>query len=123
MAEFRLSAPAEAQILEILDWSEEHFGEISRARYASLLVKAMENVADDPHQKSVAWKQVASGAVGVYHIRNSRRHVPDPPGSVHDPRHYLIFRLGSDGIADILGFIHERMLFDRAFRRLLQLNR
>jgi toxin ParE1/3/4 len=122
MAEFRLSAPAEAQLMEILDWSEEHFGEVSRARYASLLVKAMENVADDPHHTSVAWKRFTSGPVGVYHVRHSRDRVPDPPGSVREPRHYLIFRLGHEGIVDILGFIHERMLFDRALRRLLRVN-
>ena len=123
MAEYRLSAPAEAQIEEILDWSQEKFGERTAERYAALLVKAMEDVADHPRQKSVLWKRVAAGEVGVYHIRHSRDHVSDPPGQVGDPRHHLIFRIGRDGIADILGFIHERMLFNRALRRLLSVNR
>lgn len=123
MAEYRLSAPAEVQIDEILDRSQEKFGDLSRERYAALLVAAMEDVADDPEQKSVSWKHVAFGRIGVYHISHSRRHVPDPSGPVGNPRHFLIFRIGLDGIVDILGFIHERMLFNRALGRIVSENR
>jgi toxin ParE1/3/4 len=123
MAEYRLSAPAEAQIDEILDWSQQNFGELSRERYATLLVAAMEDVADDPNQKSVSWKRVAQGRVGVYHISHSRQHVPDPPGPVAEPRHYLVFRVGHEGIVDILGFVHERMLLGRALGRIAREHR
>jgi toxin ParE1/3/4 len=123
VAEYRLSGPAEAQIDEILNWSQEKFGELTRERYAALLVKAMEDVADYPRQKSVSWKGTSSGTVGIYHISRSREHVSDPPGTIGEPRHYLVFRVGRDGIVDILGFIHERMLFSRALRRLLSANR
>lgn len=122
MAEYRLSRPAEAQIDEILNWSQEKFGEIARERYAALLVQAMQDVANNPRQKSVLWKSMPTGEVGVYHIRHSRERVPDPPGIVRDPRHYLIFRIGRGRISDILGFIHERMLFDRALRLMLRNN-
>jgi toxin ParE1/3/4 len=123
MAEYRLSKPAEAQIDEILAWSHEKFGEMTRGRYAALLVQSMEDVASHPRQKSVTWKRVASGEVGIYHISQSRKHVPDPPGRVGEPRHSLVFRVGRDGIVDILGFIHDHMLFDRALRRLVSANR
>ncbi|TPK70079.1 type II toxin-antitoxin system RelE/ParE family toxin [Mesorhizobium sp. B2-4-17] len=123
MAEYRLSAPAEAQIDEILDWSQEKFGDRSRERYATLLIAAMEDVADDPEQKSVSWRRTAFGSIGAYHISHSRRRVPDPPGPVGDPRHFLVFRIGHEGIVDILGFIHERMLFGRALGRIVSENR
>lgn len=122
MGRYRLSSRAEGQIDEILDWSQEKFGELTRERYAALLVTAMEDVADDPEQEAVAWKRSRSGKVGVYHVGHSREHVPDPPGQVGDPRHYLVFRYGQDGIVDILGFIHERMLFSRALRKILSQN-
>jgi toxin ParE1/3/4 len=122
MAEYRLSRPAEAQIDEILSWSHEKFGEMTRGRYAALLVRAMQDVADHPRQRPVVWKRTASGEVGIYHISQSRKHVPNPPGRVGEPRHYLIFRVGRDEIVDILGFIHDSMLFDRALRRLLSAN-
>jgi toxin ParE1/3/4 len=122
MGEYRLSGPAEAQIDEILVWSQEKFGEVTRERYAALLVKAMEDVAAEPRRRSVSWKRITSGEVGVYHVGHSREHVSDPPGAVGEPRHYLVFRVGRDGIVDILGFVHERMLFSRALRRLLGAN-
>jgi hypothetical protein len=59
--------------------------------------------------------------IGVYHLANSRDRVPPGGGRVNAPRHYVVFSLdpAGDGIA-ILGFIHERMLLSRAFRRLLE---
>ncbi|WP_181168816.1 type II toxin-antitoxin system RelE/ParE family toxin [Mesorhizobium sp. B2-4-17] len=123
MAKYRLSTPAEAQIDEILDWSEQNFGELARERYAALLVAAMDDVAGHPRQKTIFRKRLASGEVGIYHIRHSRKHVPDPPGQVGDPRHILIFRIAKDGIIDILGFIHDNMLLKRALRRLLNADR
>ena len=66
MAEYRLSAPAVSQIEEILDCSQEKFGERTAERYAVLLVKAMEDVAEHPRQKTVLWKRTVAGEVGVY---------------------------------------------------------
>lgn len=123
MAEYRLAAPAEAQIDQILRWSQDRFGDRARERYAALLVTAMEDVADHPRRVTVDWKRLARVEVGVYHIGHSRDHVPDPPGPVAEPRHYLIFRIGRDGIAEILGFVHERMLLGRALRQILRSNR
>jgi len=40
MAEYRLSATARADIIEILAWTHEHFGELARRRYERLLVTA-----------------------------------------------------------------------------------
>jgi toxin ParE1/3/4 len=118
MAEFRLAASAEAQLVDILDYSAATFGDDARERYAKLLVRAMQDVAEDPDKPTVSWKQTLVGRVGVYHVRNSRHRVPTPPGPVLEPRHFLVFQVGKDDIVDILGFIHERMLFNRALNRI-----
>ena len=123
MADYRLSAPAEAQIDQILEWSQEKFGDEARKRYAALLVAAMENVAEEPSQAAIVWKRSGRADLGIYHVRHSRDRVPEPPGPVGDPRHYLVFRVGTDGVVDILGFIHERMLLTRALRRIVRSNR
>jgi toxin ParE1/3/4 len=123
MADFRLAAPAAAQIDSILDWSEGTFGTQASARYAALLVSAMADVADDPRRPAIIWKRWRRSNIGLYHIGHSRERVPDPPGQVGEPRHYLIFRVGADGIVDILGFVHERMLLRRALRQILDANR
>lgn len=63
MADDRLSAPAEAQIDQILEWSQEKFGDLARERYAALLVATMESVAEGPEQgKRCAEALVASGS-------------------------------------------------------------
>jgi toxin ParE1/3/4 len=118
VAEFRLAADAAAELDEILDWSESNFGAQARARYNALLFEAMQNVADDPHQPMVRWRQAHGMEVGIYHVQHSRVRVPAEFGRVAEPRHYLLFRLGADGVIDILSFVHDSMLVDRVFRKL-----
>jgi len=50
VAAFRFSAPAEATLDDILDWSTLHFHDLGRRRYATLLVRAMGDVAEYPHR-------------------------------------------------------------------------
>ena len=120
MAEYRLAALAEAQIREILDWSEARFGPRARRRYATLLVAAMADVAAAPGRPTVTKVRAGGHDVGLYQVAHSREHVPDPPGRVGAPRHLLVFEVGADGIVDILGLVHERMLRGRALRRILR---
>lgn len=118
MADFRLAASAEAQLVDILDYSAATFGDDARERYAKLLVRAMQDIADAPDRPAVNWKETPVGRVGVYHVRHSRHRVPTPPRPVLEPRHFLVFQVGKDDIIDVLGFIHERMLFNRALNRI-----
>ena len=48
MAEWRLAAPAEAQLARILADSLRGWGVAGRDRYAALLIAAMQDVADEP---------------------------------------------------------------------------
>jgi toxin ParE1/3/4 len=117
VAAFRLSAPAEAALDDILKWSAAHFHEAGRRRYAALLVQAMQDVADDPERPGITWVRIRQAMIGLYHLRHSRGGF-DPVARVNQPRHLVVFRIGAEGIVDVLGFIHERMLRDRALRRL-----
>lgn len=119
MAEYRLSRLAEQQIEDILLDSEVRFGVLARQRYAALLLKAMQDVANDPRQPTVTWPERLHRIVGVYHIRHSRRHVASPPGRVGEPRHLLVFSVAPDGVVEFLGLMHERMLRGRALRRIV----
>jgi toxin ParE1/3/4 len=119
MGDYRLSAGAEAQLDEILDWSEQRFGPAARERYAEVILAAFRSIADDPRQPNAHWRRIRKRQIGVYHIANSRDHVAAELGRVSEPRHYLVFSVGTDGVTEILGFVHDRMLLGRAFRRLL----
>ncbi|UKJ77077.1 type II toxin-antitoxin system RelE/ParE family toxin [Azospirillum brasilense] len=120
MGGFRLSAPAEADLDAILDWSEERFHAVGRMRYAALLVQAMQELADDPRRDGVEWVRSLKQSVGLYHAWHSRDHGPDPAERVHDPRHAVVFRIAEDGVLDILGFVHDHMLRGRALRRIVR---
>ncbi len=123
MGSYNLTGPAEAQIDEILEWSQRKFGDHARARYAELIVTAMEDVSEDPGNANIMWRRVSSADLGIYHIEHSRDHVPDPPGRVKQPRHRIVFRINQAGGMDILGVIHDRMLPTRALRRIVRANR
>jgi toxin ParE1/3/4 len=118
MAGYHLSDGAEAELGEILNWSERHFGSPARNRYAALILAALRNVADHPRQPSVQRRRVRQVEIGVYHIAHARAAVPPKIGRVGEPRHYVIFNHGADGVVEILGFVHDSMLLGRAFRRL-----
>lgn len=122
MADFRLSQVAEAELDEILDWSEAKFHEIGRVRYATLLVQAMQDIADAPQRDGVVWVRSLRVRIAVYHVWHSRNSVPDPAERVHEPRHLIVFRVADDGIVDILGFAHDSMLRGRALRRIVRAN-
>jgi len=122
MVEYRVAGPAEVEIRKILDWSEERFGKGGRMRYAALVVTAMEAVAKDPEQVLVIWKRLAQADFGIYRLSHSRDHVSDPPGPVREPRHAIVFRVAPDGVVDIIGIIHDRMLLARALRKIARSN-
>lgn len=117
---FRLSGPAEAELDDILDWSERNFHEVGRMRYAALLVQAMHDIADDPQRHGIESVQAAGLRVGLYHSWHSRIRIADPAERIHAPRHLIVFRLAADGSVDILGFVHESMLRGRALSRIVR---
>ena len=90
-----------------------------RDRYAALILAALRNVSNDPHQANIHWRRFRKGEIGVYHLENSRDRVPADSGRVAAPRHYVVFSLRSDGDAEILGLVHDSMLLERVFRRLV----
>ncbi|MBI3514087.1 MAG: type II toxin-antitoxin system RelE/ParE family toxin, partial [Proteobacteria bacterium] len=63
MADYRLAAPAEAQIHEILSWSHQNFGRRASERYAALLVAAMADIADDPTRPTIIWHRLRRNRV------------------------------------------------------------
>lgn len=48
MFRYRLSEAAQGDVLDILAWTDEQFGEVARLRYESLIVAALRDVALQP---------------------------------------------------------------------------
>jgi toxin ParE1/3/4 len=120
VADYRLTDPARAQVPQILADSEVTFGAAARARYAELLRTAFQDLADQPRKPSIMWYVRRRQRIGVYHVRHSRGRVPASPGRVGAPRHLIVFRVAEDGVVDVLGLMHERMLRGRALMRVIR---
>lgn len=107
MAVYRLTDAAEADIVDILEWSESNFGEAARRRYERLIVTALTDIAADPNRLgSVSQPELGVG-VRIWHLRGSRERARGPDGFVQRPRHFIIYR-PVDGAVLVVG----RVLYD-----------
>lgn len=104
-------APQAARdIVSALDWSEDHFGQEARTRYAGLIAAAIEAVAADTTRAGVKLASPADPRLRLYHLRNVRsQHSPD---AIRRPRHFIVFRVRDDGL-DIVRVLHEAMDLQR----------
>jgi toxin ParE1/3/4 len=101
-----LSRAARRDIVEVLKWSAEHFGERAAGRYQALLKQALRDIAADPEcPGSQARPELATG-VRAYHLRHSRDRVRSTLGIVRQPRHFVIYRR-RDRILDIVRVLHD----------------
>ena len=107
MARFTLSVAAERDIVSILTWTHEHFGEQARLRYEALLVQAMIDIAGNPRCPGSEARDEIAGLARTYHIWHSRNRVDKVPGRVHRPRHFLIYRVNDRQQIEIGRVLHE----------------
>ena len=108
MVRYRLSATAQADILDILSWSQAQFGEVARRRYETLIVAALRDIATQPDRPGSIERPEFGTAVRSWHLRLSREHARTEIGVVRHPRHFLIYRLQSDAI--VIGrVLHDAM--------------
>jgi toxin ParE1/3/4 len=92
MLRYRLSDAAQVDVINILAWTHEQFGEDAGLRYESLIVAALRDMATQPDRPgSVARAELGAG-VRSWHLRLSRDHVATGPGVVRRPRHFLVYR-------------------------------
>jgi toxin ParE1/3/4 len=93
MVRYRLSDAAQADVINILAWTEEQFGEAARLRYESLIVAGLRDVATQPDRPgSIARPELGAG-VRSWHLRLSRAHVGKGAMGVRRPRHFMIYRI------------------------------
>ncbi|MBL8817449.1 MAG: type II toxin-antitoxin system RelE/ParE family toxin [Planctomyces sp.] len=104
-----LANAASEDIVSILEWSHENFGELARLRYEALLTKAIIDIAESPDRPGcVAREELAAGA-RTYHLWHSRNRVGKTPGVVRNPRHFLLFRPGAQSDIEIGRVLHDSM--------------
>ena len=93
MLRYRLSDAAQEDVINVLAWTHEQFGEAARQRYEGLIVAALRDVATQPDRPgSIARTELGVG-VRSWHLRLSRDHAAIGTGVVRRPRHFLIYRV------------------------------
>jgi toxin ParE1/3/4 len=94
MLRYRLSAFAQADVIEILAWTQAQFGEAARLRYEALLVAALRDIATQPDRPGSIERPELGAGVRSWQLRLSRGRTDE--GAVRRPRHFLIYRSEPD---------------------------
>jgi toxin ParE1/3/4 len=113
MARYRLSAAAEADIIDVLEWSETRFGPTARIRYEYLLLTALGDIAADPLRPGSLTRPELGSEVRSWHLRASRDRAGGPAGIVQRPRHFLIYRPVEADLIVIGRVLHDAMELER----------
>lgn len=112
---YRLTRTAEDQIDAILLDSARNYGLEAAGRYGRLILVVMAALGDESGVLgSVEVPRMAG--VRAYPIRLGRRQV-EAMRRVAAPCHLIIYRLAADGVVEILGLVHDRMVLSRAARK------
>lgn len=108
MFRYRLSDAAQGDVLEILAWTDEQFGEAARLRYESLIVAALRDVTRQPDRPGSLARPELGADVRSWRLRLSREHVNPGVGIVRRPRHFLVYRL-EPGLVVVGRVLHDTM--------------
>lgn len=93
MLRYRLVDSAEEDIISVLAWTHEQFGETARLRHESLMAVALRDVALQPDRPGSLLRPELGAGVRSWHLRLSRHHVTPGAGVVRRPRHFFVYRL------------------------------
>jgi len=113
MSRFILAPAAEGDIEQILAWSHLQFGEEARLRYEALLIRAIQDVVDEPDRVGSHMRPEIAPAARTYHLRHSRDRVSPDRSRVSRPRHFLLYRTRPDGAVEIARVLHDSMDLER----------
>ncbi len=109
MADVRLSAAAEQDVVRLLVYTRERFGELARLRYEALLTSGLQHIAADPERPgSLARPELGLG-VRSYHLRHCRDQARISEGIVRRPRHLLLYRVTRPDVVGIGRILHDAM--------------
>ncbi len=104
MARFRLSAPAKADLRNILAKSLERWGADGRSRYAALLAAALRSLAAHPAGPTTRTRDELLPGVRSFHVR----HVRGEHG-VRQAVHVIYYRTIPPHLIEVVRVLHERM--------------
>ena len=108
MFRYRLSEAAQGDVLNVLAWTHEQFGEAARLRDESLIVAALRDVASQPDRPGSLARPELGAGVRSWRLRLSRDHMETGAGVVRRPRHFLVYRF-EPGLVVVGRVLHDAM--------------
>ncbi|WP_246318822.1 type II toxin-antitoxin system RelE/ParE family toxin [Peteryoungia desertarenae] len=113
IAEIRLSAQADFDILDILTKTYADFGRDALRRYELLIVTALSELAlSGPPLGVVARPELGQG-IYSYHLRHSRDRARHSSGIVRRPRHFILYRQIVPDLIGVGRILHDAMEVER----------
>jgi len=100
-----IAGPARRDIVQILEWSSNTFGDAASRRYAALLRQAMIDIREDPERPSSRARPELYEGARTYPIALSRDRVAGV--RVQTPRHFLLYRQRVDGAIEVARVLHD----------------
>ncbi len=97
----RISRQAWNDLLEVKAYTRERFGHDQMERYEDLIAQALEAIAADP-MRGRERPELQPGVRSRHISQRGRR-----------ASHLFFYRLGSDGMVEIIRFLHDSMDFAR----------
>jgi toxin ParE1/3/4 len=115
---YRLTRTAEDQIDALLLDSARDYGLEAAGRYGQLILTVMGALGEEPHM--IGSVEVARlPGIRAYPTRLAKRRI-EPARRVAAPRHLIVYRSAADGVVEILGLVHDRMVLSRAARKFVR---
>lgn len=105
----QLSTPAQDDIIQILAWTQEAFGDVGRTRYENLITTALIDLRNDPGRAGVRQRDDIGTGICTYHLASSRKRVTTAR-QVAKPRHFVLFRVSRDVVV-VARLLHDAMDF------------
>jgi toxin ParE1/3/4 len=99
---------AQADITNLLSWTEQRYGEPARTRYEHLLSTALRDLAADPLRIGTVARPELGKDVRSYHLRNSRK-----SADVARPRHLFLYRMRRESVVEVGRVLHDAMELER----------
>ncbi|MDP2368411.1 MAG: type II toxin-antitoxin system RelE/ParE family toxin [Rhodoferax sp.] len=104
-----LSGAAQQDITQILEWTQEAFGDTGRARYENLISTALIDLRADPTRTGVRQRDDIGQSICTYHLASSRKRTTTGK-HVGKPRHLILFRVKKD-MVEVARLLHDAMDF------------
>lgn len=109
MPQYRISSAARADIVDILRLSQTQFGDHARQRYQTLILAALQVLANTPFRIGSHDRDELAPGLRSYHLIYSRQQAKHTHGRVKSPRHIVFYRVANDDVIEVVRLLHDAM--------------